>query len=400
MGKPFEKYVKVLAGNITSVLSDNKANVRSAGVATLETIRQTCGMEGLIGAFGTSLAADSPTLRKELLAWLSTSLTEDDPSGVTVDYSPLISPVLSCLQDRNADVRKGAQAVLPVVVANTGYDSVMHKVSELKGAQKQTVMPFVEAARGSAPATAPTAAPTAAATPKVAASTGTKLKRTSTVAAPESARRPDSAASNGSDDKPPASRLKTSLVGRKKLAAPRTAATSASSATATAASTEQARPPLLTNDLRAKQMRAKKEIRWQFDTPRSDVVDLLRAACEPHIHPDICTLMFSSNQYAERDRLNALTQLDECIAQPDIAMDKYGLDYDEMKKRYLANADLLFKYLTIRFFDTNTSMLIKCLDLAQHLVAVFDSEGAPLSEYEAVSFLPFLINKVTNTKEE
>jgi cytoskeleton-associated protein 5 len=107
--------------------------------------------------------------------------------------------------------------------------------------------------------------------------------------------------------------------------------------------------------------------------------------------------MFSSNQYAERDRLNALTQLDECITQPDIAMDKYGLDYDEMKKRYLANADLLFKYLTIRFFDTNTSMLIKCLDLAQHLVAVFDSEGAPLSEYEAVSFLPFLINKVTNT---
>ncbi|KAI8334829.1 armadillo-type protein [Chlamydoabsidia padenii] len=397
MGKPFEKYVKILAGNLASVLSDNKANVRSAGVATLETIRQTCGMEGLIGAFGTSLAADSPTLRKELLTWLSTCLAQDDPSGVTVDYSPLISPVLSCLQDRNAEVRKAAQAVLPVVVANTGYDSVMNKVSELKGAQKQSVMPFVEAARGSAPATSTTPAAATAAPP-------TKLKRSSTIsAASGSSRRPDSAGSNGSDDKAPPSRLKSTL-GRKKLLAPRTVAaasatSSATSAAATTTSTEQAQPPLLTSDPRAKQMRAKKEIRWQFDSPRSDVIDTLRAACEPHIHPDICSLMFSTNQYAERDRLNALTQLNECISQPDASMDKYGLDYEEIKRRYLANADLLFKYLTIRFFDTNTSMLIKCLDLAQHLVAVFDSEGAPLSEYEAVSFLPFLINKVGDPKE-
>ncbi|KAI8099122.1 armadillo-type protein [Halteromyces radiatus] len=392
MGKPFEKYVKALAGSVTSVLSDNKANVRSAGIATLEIIRQTCGFEGLIGAFGTSLAADSPALRKELLTWLSTSLNEEDPSGTIVDYSPLISPLLSCLQDRNADVRKAAQNVLPMVVANTGFDNVMNKVSELKGAQRQTVMPFVEAARGSASGLPSTATATASSTAPV------KSKRPTS--STTETRRPDSAASSGSEDKP--TRLKSTL-GRKKLLAPRSSAAAAAAATTSSTtatnSTEQSQPPLLSSDPRAKQVRAKKEIRWQFDNPRSDVVDTLRSSCESHIQSDILGLMFSTSQYAERDRLNALNQLDECIANPDIAMDKYGLSFDDMKKRYLANADLLFKYLTIRFFDTNTSMLIKCLDLTEHLVAVFDVEGAPLSEYEAVSFLPFLINKVGDPKE-
>ncbi|CAO3632931.1 unnamed protein product [Cunninghamella echinulata] len=392
MGKPFEKYVKILSGPLTSVVSDNKANVRSAGIATLEIIRQTCGLEGLIGAFGTSLAADAPALRKELLTWLSTALNEQDPTGTVVDFSPLISPVLACLQDRNADVRKAAQNVLPIVIANTGYDSVINKVSELKGAQRQTVLPLIEAARGSAPATITPSAPATIAAPTTAAP---KIKKISD--APES-KRPDSMATNGSDDKP--TRIKSAL-GKKKLLTPRAKAGSfgVSSNSNQASTSELTQPPLLTGDVRAKQVRAKKEIRWQFDSPRSDVIDMLRGACDTHFNSEIISLMFSTSQYAERDRLNALSQLDECLVNHDISMDKYDLDFNDLKQRYVANTDLIFKYLTIRFFDTNTSMLLKCLDLTQHLVGILDEEGYHLTEYEAISFLPFLINKVGDPKE-
>ncbi|KAI9004872.1 armadillo-type protein [Phycomyces nitens] len=376
MGKPFEKYVKILTGPVTAVLSDNKANVRAAGVATLDSFKKTCGLESMMAVFGTSLAAESPVLRKDLLTWLAASFQED---SVTFDALPLITPIFSCLQDRNADVRKAAQACLPTIIGLAGYDTVVQKSSDLKGAQRQTIMPFIEAAKGSRGPDAPSA----------------PSKRAAEV------KRPESVASNKSDDKPataPAgSRLKP-VAARKKIGLP-LPRSGANSAAAAAAPQEPVVAPISTSDLRAKQVRAKKENRWQFDAPRPDICDALRVLCEANMSSEICKLMFSTSQYAEKDRLNALNLLDECIATPELSMSKYSIDYSDMKPRYIANADLILKYLTIRFFDTSTSVLIKCLDITEHLISIMDEEGCHLSEYEAVSFLPFLINKVGDSKE-
>lgn len=373
MGKPFEKYAKVFTAPIIAVLSDNKANVRAAGVAALENIRKTCTMEPMAGAFGPGLANESPALRKEFLTWFSTAIKEESgPSKY--DFSSMISPIFSCLQDRNADVRKAAQASLPELVSAVGYDAVASKTSELKAAQRQTVMPLLEAARGSAP---------------VAASRSNALVK----------KRPESMQT--SDDRPrtPASaapsRMKT--LTRKKIGgipAPRSQA--ASQATA---ATEDSSAPVLTSDPRAKQVRAKKENRWQFDTPRPDVIESLKTQFDTNMSPEVTGLLFSNSQYAERDRLNGLGLLNECLGSPDICSNKYHIDFSDMKQRYVANSDLILKYLTIRFFDTNTSMLIKCLDITENLIAVLDEEGYNLSEYEAVSFLPFLLNKAGDPKE-
>ncbi|KAI7849124.1 armadillo-type protein [Circinella umbellata] len=387
-GKPFEKYIKLLTGPVTGSLSDNKTNVRAAGVAALEQFRKVCGLEGMIGSFATSLAADSPMLRKELLAWLATHLKED-PNAATYDLVSIIAPMLSCLQDRNGDVRKSAQACLPMVIASAGYDAVVHKAADLKGAQRQAIMPLIEANRGAASAAAVTSA-----APPSAAAASTPAKR---VAA---------AKSTTEDSAKPASVGRGRVLTKRKpgLQPPRasgiTSPSSASSASATASSAaDTVQAPVLTSDARAKQMRAKKEIRWQFDTPRPDIIDGLRTAFEPNVSSEVCNLLFSTSQYAERDRLSGLTQLNECLAKPEVSSDRYDVDFSDMKQRFIVNADLIFKYLTIRFFDTNTSMLIKCLDITQNLVAVMDEEGYHLTEYEAVSFLPFLINKVGDPKE-
>ncbi|KAF7730601.1 Microtubule-associated protein, microtubule dynamics during spindle orientation [Apophysomyces ossiformis] len=377
MGKPFEKYLKPLTGPVTAVLSDNKANVRAAGVATLEQFRSTCGLDGMVPAFAASLAADSPALRKDLLTWLS---TVEEPS--TADLSPLIAPLLSCLQDRNADVRKSAQACLPAIVASAGYDAVIQKTSDLKGAQRQTVMPMIEALKGSAPVSN-------------AASPSVPSKRAPATA---ESKRPESVSSSISDEKP-ASRLKPLAKKKPGVQAPKAGGVATSPGSNSAPSADQVQAPVTTSDSRAKQVRAKKENKWQFDSPRPDIIDNLRGLCEANMSGEVCSLLFSTSQYAERDRLNGLNILDECMATPEISMDKYGIDFSDIKQRYVANADLILKYLTIRFFDTNTSMLIKCLDVTEHLVAILDEEGYHFSEYEAVSFLPFLINKVGDPKE-
>ncbi|ORX54518.1 ARM repeat-containing protein [Hesseltinella vesiculosa] len=386
MGKPFDKYAKPLAPQIIGLLADNKVNVRNAGVATLEIIRQNCGLELMMSAFGTSLAADAPALRKDLLNWLVTCLAEPDLSGAAVDASPVITPLFSCLQDRNADVRKAAQAFLPLLITNVGFDQILGRTSDLKGAQRQTVVPLLEAAASTLGVSA-----TAAATPSPAASAAPP-SRAAPKAKPEARR--------------PADRTAATAPGlRKKLPAPSSRLASASTSPASAAPVDTpanhsgASAPVLTNDPRAKLMRAKKEIRWQFDAPRADIVDGLKHVCDGHIAPEVLSLMFSTHQYAERERLQALQQLNDAIGNADTAAGTYGLDADELRSRYVCNADLLFKYLTLRFFDTNTSMLIRCLDLTQHIIASMDEQGYHLSEYEAVSFLPFLINKVGDPKE-
>ncbi|KAL1917720.1 uncharacterized protein VTP21DRAFT_3554 [Calcarisporiella thermophila] len=212
MGKPFEKYVKTFALPVTACLSDNKANVRGTAISTLESMYSVCGLDQLIGVFTTSLANESPLLRKELLTWLAERLQEiQDKGGKLPDLTPMVQVMFQCLQDRTGDVRKGAQACLPFVVMSAGYDYVMRSTSNLKGASKQTIMPFLEAVRHLGGTSAPSSS-SAPSRPKAA----------------EPARRPASSVSPGSSSEeaslpppPPPSMQQPPPGPRSKLLAPK-----------------------------------------------------------------------------------------------------------------------------------------------------------------------------------
>ena len=61
----------------------------------------------------------------------------------------------------------------------------------------------------------------------------------------------------------------------------------------------------------------------------------------------------------------------------------------------LTNIDLILKWHTLRFFDTNTTVLMKQLEYLQALLNMATAEGYHLHELEAISFIPYLINKVS-----
>ncbi|CAI2179034.1 13105_t:CDS:10 [Funneliformis geosporum] len=154
MGKPFDRHVKILVAPVTAVLTDKKATVRGGAIGTLDALANACGLDPLIGSFSTSLATDNPLLRKDLLSWLSERLkeaVESDKKNALPDLSPMVQPILSCLQDRNGEVRKAAQACLGPIVKSAGYDYVVAKCGDLKGAVKQTIMPMIEAVRPTGP---------------------------------------------------------------------------------------------------------------------------------------------------------------------------------------------------------------------------------------------------------
>lgn len=56
--------------------------------------------------------------------------------------------------------------------------------------------------------------------------------------------------------------------------------------------------------------------------------------------------------------------------------------------------DLILKWLTLRFFDTNTSVLMKALEYLKLLFSLLSQEEYHLTENEASSFIPYLILKV------
>lgn len=56
--------------------------------------------------------------------------------------------------------------------------------------------------------------------------------------------------------------------------------------------------------------------------------------------------------------------------------------------------DLILKWVTLRFFDTNTTVLIKCLELMDAIFVMLAQADYQMLEFEASSFIPYLVQKV------
>lgn len=60
----------------------------------------------------------------------------------------------------------------------------------------------------------------------------------------------------------------------------------------------------------------------------------------------------------------------------------------------ISNLDLILKWFTLRFFDTNPSVLLKSLEYLQMAFEILIQNNYQLLENEAASFIPYLILKV------
>lgn len=56
--------------------------------------------------------------------------------------------------------------------------------------------------------------------------------------------------------------------------------------------------------------------------------------------------------------------------------------------------DVILKWLTIRFFDTNTTVMLKTMDYLFDLFRMLANDEKRLTDQESSSFIPFLLAKV------
>jgi cytoskeleton-associated protein 5 len=68
---------------------------------------------------------------------------------------------------------------------------------------------------------------------------------------------------------------------------------------------------------------------------------------------------------------------------------------DDNNLALISNLDLILKWLSLRFFDTNPSVLLKGLEYLQRIFDILIVKKYILHDTEASSFVPYLVTKVS-----
>uniref|UniRef100_A0A3Q3VRP5 TOG domain-containing protein n=1 Tax=Mola mola TaxID=94237 RepID=A0A3Q3VRP5_MOLML len=357
MGLGLKQHVKALGISVITVLGDSKLNVRTAAMATLQAwVEQTGIKEWLEGEdLSEELKRENPFLRQEVLSWLSEKL----PTLRTVpgDLMLCVPQLYACLEDRNGDVRKKAQDALPTFMMHLGYDKMCKATGKLKPASKDQVIAMLEKARAAMPAK-----------PIGPAKTGGGDASKSQPASEDLYSKPDVKKARGG------------VTAKKSVAGKKLAAKSVKDE-------EDKSGPIFIHMPNAKDQRIKEEkqlkiLKWNFITPRDEYVEQLKAqmstCCAKWLQEELFHFDFQRHVKAIGVMIERLESESEAT---------------------ISCLDLILKWLTLRFFDTNTTVLMKVLEYLKLLFAMLNTENYHLTEYEANSFLPYLIVKVGESKD-
>lgn len=125
-----------------------------------------------------------------------------------------------------------------------------------------------------------------------------------------------------------------------------------------------------------------KVLKWNFTTPRDEYIEQLKTQMSSCVAKWLQDEMFHSDFQHHNKALAVM------------------VDHLESEKDGVISClDLILKWLTLRFFDTNTSVLMKALEYLKLLFTLLSEEEYHLTENEASSFIPYLILKVGEPKD-
>ncbi|KAI6106429.1 armadillo-type protein [Pisolithus croceorrhizus] len=373
MGKPFEKQTKFFVVPVATVLSDQKAPIRAAALQTLTAIANACeGLEPMIHFLGTALEATNPTQRASLLGWI-TEYMKEHPSSHALDLSSWVSTVVTCLDDRNADIRKGAQALLPALITSVGFDKVMSHTNGLKPASRKTAVPLIQAAKDLIsytntarssymnPSTPP---PASSGVPGKATGVRRKL--------PQGTSRPDSRAESVEDQ------VSTRVSNKSGLKRP---------------GIHGAPPKVSTPPSNPR--------KWinESGPTRKDLADLLQHQMDPHTSKDLVALLFSHDHNAVNDHVAGLSIMYDFFSAAESGSEKYGAPAEDMHVVGLACSDLALKYVSIKIHEPQSNLVSRCLDVVEAVISFLRSLDAQIDDSEALCFVPTLIYKLGDARE-
>ncbi|KAL6427048.1 hypothetical protein ACFW04_009317 [Cataglyphis niger] len=349
IGPPVKQHIRALFPGFLQCLGDSKNWIRTAAISCINTWGDQCGCKEFFDGemIGDALKTGSPVLRTELWNWLAQKLPLIPVKQIPKEELLVcLSYLYTNLEDRNSDVRKNAQEAVLGFMIHLSYETMARNTEKLKPGSRTVVIAALDKARPSLPIKPlPKKEPSDDNIQKSGAK-GAKVAKV--------------VKSKGGSSKPGSARKKDDDVDNS--------------------------PLLVVNNLKHQRVideQKLKVLKWNFTTPREEFVELLKdLMTTANVNKTLRSNMFHSDF---RYHLKAIETLTE--------------DLPGNGKALVSNLDLILKWLTLRFFDTNPSVLLKGLDYLQLVFNMLIEDQYHMLETEAASFIPYLIIKIGDPKD-
>eukprot|EP00011_Vannellida_sp_DIVA3-517-6-12_P006665 CAMPEP_0114608830 /NCGR_PEP_ID=MMETSP0168-20121206/2779_1 /TAXON_ID=95228 ORGANISM="Vannella sp., Strain DIVA3 517/6/12" /NCGR_SAMPLE_ID=MMETSP0168 /ASSEMBLY_ACC=CAM_ASM_000044 /LENGTH=2000 /DNA_ID=CAMNT_0001819737 /DNA_START=45 /DNA_END=6048 /DNA_ORIENTATION=- len=132
------KHYRQVAPGALACLGDNKKSVVIAAVGACESLAGHVGMRPLLEYCVTVL--DNVLARKETVALMNKFM----PPMEHCDVRCLVKPVLACVQDKSAEVRRLSQTLLGELMARTSYETIMRACKGYNQTKMCVIGPILE----------------------------------------------------------------------------------------------------------------------------------------------------------------------------------------------------------------------------------------------------------------
>ncbi|XP_043480677.1 protein mini spindles [Leptopilina heterotoma] len=353
MGSPIKQHIRTLFPGFIQCLGDSKTWIRTAAVTCINTWTEQCGYKDFFDGeiIGDALKAGSPVLRSELWTWLSTALPVIPVKQIPKEELTICLPILySNLEDRNSDVRKNAQEAVLGFMIHLSFEAMSRFTEKLKPGSKTVVLTILDKSRSNLPVKPLPSKKTYDESAQKTVKSGGAMKASKVAVKTK----------GGAASKPGTARKKEEEV--------------------------DSSPLLAVNNLKHQRVideQKLKVLKWNFTTPREEFVDLLKELmATANVNKSLASNMFHADFRYHLKAIEALTE-----------------DLPGNNKALVSNLDLILKWLTLRFFDTNPSVLLKGLEYLQAVFNILIDDQYHMQEHEAASFIPYLIIKIGDPKD-
>ncbi|CRK99142.1 CLUMA_CG012503, isoform A [Clunio marinus] len=355
MGPSCKQHVRILFPGILRGLGDNKAYLRSACITCINTWGDQCGYKEFFDGemFADALKSGTPSLKTEVWGWMAEKLPNMPTKSINKEELIACLPHLYAnICDRNADVRKNANECVLGIMMHLGYDAMMKAMDKQKPATKKDIQAALDKARPNLPVK-----------PLPKGKQQAPVMEEKKVMKSASSKAIKGGAGGGS--KPGSANASSNKKKEEDV---------------------DLSPLFQINNSKHQRLldeQKMKVLKWNFTTPREEFTDLLKEQMNnANVNKSLMANMFHDDF---RYHLKVIESLIE--------------DLNENFQGLICNLDLVLKWLSLRFYDTNPSVLLKGLEylnlVFQRLVEVQHS----LTDVEGSSFIPHLLTKIGDPKD-
>lgn len=356
MGPHTKPNIPHLLPPVLAALADSKQNIRTAAVSALNTLmKETSVRDMMVGdIFPSSLCKGNPFVRQEIFNWLGANLLEAR-SVAKEELTACLGVLFASLEDRSADVRKAAQEAIKGFMKHLGFQAMNKATEKLSPVSKNAISPLLDKARGELP---------------------------------QSVQRSGAAESRESSAVESRDKKESSKGGSAKSSA-KVRSKPLSATTKKKEEEIDSSPLYQTNKLKNTRFREEaklKLLKWNFTTPRQEFVDQLKdQLVAANFNKSLMAMMFHTDF---KQHLKALDMMISYV--------------DSNVEALISNVDLILKWMTLRFFETNPSVNLKGLEYLTKVFTVLSEyeDGYNIHEIEATSFIPYLIIKIGDPKDQ